>query len=349
MSLPETRYARSGEILVAYQVHGSGEHDILFSGTVASNVETVWLLPEARRFFDALARFARVIRFDRRDTGVSDPVRDDLTIEAHVADALAVMEAAGAEQPVLLGGLDGARSLAALAATHPERASGLIALSATPRGAIVDAPEIAEAVASDIADATWPDALLPTWAPAWAADPERRDRLARYIRTSATPRQAGRLLRMSMVSDVSDVLPLVQTPTLVIHPAGVTLMPVDAVREFARLIPDAEFRELPGDALLPYALDVDLLAATIQEFVTGTPPPPVTDRVLATVMFTDLVGSTEHAARLGDREWTDLLTRHHAAAGSRSPSTAARRSRRPATACSRRSPDRPLPCAPRSG
>ena len=120
MVLPETRYARSGELAIAYQVHGAGDVDLLFSGSTASNVETAWLLPEAAQLFERLGRFARVIRFDRRDSGCSDPYVDDLTLEAHADDALAVMDAVGADRPVLLGALDGGRSLAALAATRPE-------------------------------------------------------------------------------------------------------------------------------------------------------------------------------------------------------------------------------------
>ena len=296
MQLPETRYAGSGEIAIAYQVHGSGDKDLVFSGTTASNIETVWALPEAARFFERLGRFARVIRFDRRDTGISDPIKDDLTLEAHAADALAVMDAVGAERPVLFGGLDGARSLAALAATHPERAGGLLAVAATVRGGAVEAPEIADTVVESLADLSWPGDLVDVWAPAWAADPVRRDRLTRYIRTSCTPRQAERLLRLSLTSDTSEVLPLVQAQTLVLRPEAANAVLAEAVREFARLVPGATYREIPGDAVLIYALDVDLLADVIEEFVTGTSPAPVSTRVLATVLFTDIVGSTARAA-----------------------------------------------------
>jgi pimeloyl-ACP methyl ester carboxylesterase len=131
---PETRYARNGELAIAYQVHGSGDRDLLFNSGTASNIETIWAIPEAARFLERLGRFARVIRFDRRDSGLSDPITDDLTLEAHADDALAVIEAAGAERPVLMGSLDGARSLALLAATRPQRVGGLIAISPSVRG-----------------------------------------------------------------------------------------------------------------------------------------------------------------------------------------------------------------------
>ena len=315
MQRPETHYVRSGEIAIAYQVHGDGPHDILFSGASASNVETNWQLPEAVRLFERLGRFARLIRFDRRDSGLSDPIRDDLTLEAHAADALAVMDAVGAARPFLLGGADGARSLAAVAATQPKRVAGLIAIWGTARGAAVESPETADVVARSLADLSWPGNLLESWAPQWWTDPIRRDRMTRYMQSSITPRQADRLLRLSLTSDVSEVLPLVQAPTLVLHSRDTVVVPAETVRQFADLIPGAVYREISGDAFgLIYTLDVDELADVIEEFVTGTTPPPVTNRVLATVLFTDLVSSTERAAQLGDRAWTKLLERHHAMA-----------------------------------
>ena len=313
MEIPSTQYAPSGDILIAYQVHGSGDHEILFSGTTASNVETAWHLPEAVRFFERLGRFARVIRFDRRDTGVSDPIKDDLTLEAHVADAVAVMDAAGAKRPVLLGASDGARSLATLAAMQPDRVDGLIALSPSVRGGAAASPEIAEGVANSIAGRDWPESAMDAWAPEWADDPVRRDRLIRYIRTSCTPRQAHRLLTMSITSDISSVLPSVQAPCLAVWPRESRFVSREAVDEFARLIPNGVFREFPGAALVLYALDIELLADLVEEFVTGRAPAPVSNRVLATVLFTDLVSSTERASQLGDRSWVELLERHHGA------------------------------------
>jgi class 3 adenylate cyclase len=314
VEIPDTRYVRSGEIAIAYQVHGAGPHDILLSGSTASNVEAVWQLPEAHRLFERLGRFARVIRFDRRDTGLSDPIKDDLTIEAHVADAMAVIDAVGAEHPVLIGGLDGARSLAMLAATEPLRASGLIAIVGTARGGAVESPEAAASAAENLANLDWPGDLAEVWAPGWAADPTRRKRLDRYIRASSTPRQAQRLVRLSLTSDISGVLPLVQARTLVLRPEGAA-MPAAPVREFAQLIPGAEYREIPGDSVgILYALDIDVLSAVIEEFVTGAVPAPEPTRVLATVLFTDLVASTKRAAELGDRRWAVMLERHYSVA-----------------------------------
>jgi class 3 adenylate cyclase len=313
MRVPETRYARSGELAIAYQVHGDGPHDLLFSGTTASNVETVWAMPEAHRLFERLGRFARIIRYDRRDTGISDPIKDDLTLEAHAADALAVMDAAGSERAVGLGGSDGARSLAALAAMHPERVSRLIAVAPTVSGGATAAPEIVAVVNEALADLEWPRAMMRAWTPNWLDDPVRLERAERYIRTAATPRQTRRLLEMSRRSDLREVLPHVQAPTLVLFPEDAPI-PRQSCEEFAALVPDATFALIPGaSALFLYALDIDDLAARVEEFVTGTAPARVSSRVLASVLFTDLVASTAHAQRVGDRVWTGLLERHHEA------------------------------------
>jgi len=313
VEVPETRYAHSGELAIAYQVFGAGDHDLLLSIGSTSNVQTVWGIPEAARLHERLGRFARVIHYDRRDSGLSDPIKHDLTLEAHAEDALAVINAAGARRPVVMGSFDGARSLALLAATRPERVGGLIAFSPSARGAATTSPEFVESAAQTIAEMTdWPGPLPELYAPAWAADPVRLDRFRRYIQTASTPRQAGRLLRMSLTSDISEALPLVQAPTLVIHPRDQTLVPADVVRAFTDLIPGADLREIPGDSVL-LALDVELIADIFEEFVTGAEPATPTSRILATVLFTDLVDSTRRAAHSGDRAWARVLGRHLAA------------------------------------
>jgi class 3 adenylate cyclase len=301
-------------LAIAYQVHGSGDYDIVFAGPL-SNIGAQWDLPEARRLFERLGRFARVIRYDRRDVGLSDPIRDDLALEAHAQDALAVMAAVSARRPVLVGSLDASRGLALLAAMHPETVSGLIAVAPSVRVATASAPEMVQAIVRRVVehdgpDLDWPEVILPFAAPGWMGDPVRRERLARFLVSAATPRQVKRWLRMTIQSDVADVLPLVQAPTLVLHPRDVPFPSQAAVREFADLIPGAEYREIPGDAVMIYALDMDLLADTIEEFVTGHRPTPITNRVLATVLFTDLVDSTSHAAAAGDRAWTQRLEQH---------------------------------------
>lgn len=311
MERPRTRYARSGGLAIAYQVFESGEHDVLVSSSTASNIEGLWEIPEAARLLQRLGRFARVVGYDRRDTGLSDPILADLTLEAHAADALAVMDAAGIERAVLFGGLDGSRSLALLAATHPERVAGLVALSPTARGTAASAPGFAAEVTAALTDIEdYPAALVRIYSPRALTDPEHFERLSRFIRQAVSPRQATRLLRMSFESDISAALPLVQTPTLVLRPRDLEMLPAERVREFADLIPGATYREIPGDAAWTYDNDPDMLADVIEEFVTGTAPVPPTSRVLATVLFTDLVDSTRLAAQAGDRAWTQALERH---------------------------------------
>ena len=309
MDRPKTRYARSDDLAIAYQVHGSGDHDLLFSIGPFSNIGTMWEFPEAHRLFERLGRFARVIRYDRRDSGLSDPIKDDVTLEAHVRDAVAVIEATGAQRPVLVGATEGARSLALLAATRPELVGGLIAFAPTVRGLAAHNPELVD-LALEALSALDYASVASTVAPAWAEDPVRHDRLERYFQTCVTPLQSERVLRMMLSSDIGEALPLVQAPTLAVYPSEMAMVAVESVHEFVALTPAANFREIPGDSPLLFALDVAVVADAIEEFVTGTTPAPVTDRVLATVLFTDLVDSTRHAARAGDRTWADTLGRH---------------------------------------
>ncbi|MFN8112803.1 MAG: adenylate/guanylate cyclase domain-containing protein [Solirubrobacterales bacterium] len=285
------------------------------SGATASNIETQWELPEVGRLMERLGRFARVIRYDRRDSGLSDPIAGDLTLEAHAEDALAVMDAVGSDRPVLVGSTDGARSLALLAATRPERVGGLIALAPTVKGASANSPEIAEAATAGLEDfSDWPQPILEWLAPDWMADEVRRERLTRYVQTSTSPGQARRILRMSLVSDISDVLHLVQAPVLAVYPADLALVDGEVVRQFADQIPGGAYREIPGASIFLFGNDTDRFADVVEEFVTGNPPTRVSSRILATVLFTDLVDSTRLATELGDEAWSEVLDRHFARA-----------------------------------
>ncbi len=307
MDRPQTEYARSGELAIAYQAHGAGDHELVVSVGSTSNIGGMRDLPGGERLLDRLGQFARVVCYDRRDSGLSDSVKENLTLEAHAADALAVIDAAGLQRPVLFGSLDGARALALLAATRPERVGGLIALSPTVRGAAASAPERVN-VGVDLDN--YPGEFGATIAPGWRADPVRWDKLTRYLQSCSTPAQAERLLTLSLTSDIGAVLPLIQTPTLTVHPRDQRFVLPEAVREFTELVPGARFREMPGDAGVIFALDVGLLADIVEEFVTGRAPAPATNRVLATVLFTDLVDSTRRAAQSGDRAWSELIRRH---------------------------------------
>lgn len=308
MDRPHTRYARSGELAIAYQAYGSGDYELLMSIGGTSNIGAMWDLPEGERLLGRLGQFARVVCYDRRDSGLSDSVKEDLTLEAHAADALAVIDAAGLQRPVLFGSFEGARALALLAATRPERVGGLVALSPTVRGAAANSPP--EQVNTGVVLDNYPGEFGVLLAPGWRADPVRWDKLTRYLQFCSTPGQAERLLRLSLTSDIGAVLPLIQTPTLALHPRDQRFVPGDAVRSFTELIPGARFREMPGDAGTIFALDVGLLTDIIEEFVTGRAPAPATNRVLATVLFTDLVDSTRRAAQSGDRAWSEVIKRH---------------------------------------
>jgi class 3 adenylate cyclase len=303
---PQTRYARSGELAIAYQAHGAGDHELLMSVGGTSNIGAMWDLPGGERLLGRLGQFARVVCYDRRDSGLSDSVKEDLTLEAHAADALAVIDAAGLQRPVLFGSLDGARALALLAATRPERVGGLVALSPTVRGAAASSPEVNVGVDLD----NFPGEFGARIAPGWRADPTRWDKLTRYLQSCSTPGQAERLFRLSLTSDIGAVLPLIQTPTLAVHPRDLRFVTTEAVRGFTELIPGARLREMPGDAGVIFALDVGLIADIVEEFVAGRAPAPATNRVLATVLFTDLVDSTRRAAQSGDRAWSEVIKRH---------------------------------------
>jgi class 3 adenylate cyclase/pimeloyl-ACP methyl ester carboxylesterase len=311
---PQTQYARSGELAIAYQAHGSGDHELLLCVGSTSNIGAMWDLPGGELLLERLGKFARVVCYDRRNSGLSDSVTEDLTLESHVADTLAVMDAAGLQRPVLFGSLDGARALTLLAATRPERVGGLIALSPTVRGAAASNPELAsqgvDVVNVGVDLDNYPGEFGAFLAPGWRADPVRWDKLTRYLQACVTPGQTERLVRLMMTNDIGAVLPLIQTPTLVLHPRDQKFVPAEAVRGFTELVPDARFREMPGDAGIIFALDVGLLADMIEEFVTGRAPRPATNRVLATVLFTDLVDSTRRAAQSGDRAWSETIKRH---------------------------------------
>src|SRR5262249_28960560 len=220
-----------------------------------------------------------------------------------------VGEGGGGQRPVLVGANEGGRSVAVLAATRPELAGGLIAFAPNVRGIAANRPEIVDMALKSL-DALEYASLASMVVPGWAEDPVRHDRVERYFQTCVTPRQSERVLRMMLSSDVGGALPLVQTPTLAVYPRDLKVVTLESVQEFVGLIPGAEYREIQGNTHFLFALDVALVAGVIEEFVTGTTPTPLTDRVLATLVFTDLVDSTGHAARAGDRSWAETIDRH---------------------------------------
>ncbi|HEX2291930.1 MAG TPA: adenylate/guanylate cyclase domain-containing protein [Gaiellaceae bacterium] len=317
-SAPETRYAKSGDVNIAYQVVGEGELDLVYVPGWISNVELMWEEPAHARLLERLASFSRLILFDKRGTGLSDPVSVDglPTLEQRMDDVRAVMDAAGCGRAAIFGSSEGGLMSVLFAATYPDRTRALVthAIYAT-RLRTPDYPwaPTPEARAAEIAEieATWGGEMdISNLAP--SADEAFKRRAVRYFRRSASPGAAVALLRMNSQIDVRGVLPTIRVPTLVLHRVADRDVNVEEGRWIAGQIPGARYVELPGDEHLIWAGDVDMLVDEVEEFLTGSRPVQEADRVLATVLFTDIVGSTERAAQLGDRRWREVLDEHNA-------------------------------------
>jgi class 3 adenylate cyclase len=317
---PETRYARSGELGIAYQVYGEGPLDLVVAFPYVSNVDMLWEVPAMERFMRRLGGFARVIPFDRRGVGLSDPVEATPTLEDRMDDVRAVMDAAGSERAALFGMSEGAMMCMLFAAAHPERTSALVLWGAMarstwaedypwapPREAVLEAEE-------ELVLPFWGQgATLDVFSPSLAGDPRAREVQGRFERQSASPMRVGRLVEMFLDTDVREVLPLIRTPTLVIHRRGDQVVNYRAARWLAEQIEGSTYVELDGTDHFPWVGEnkSDGLAE-IEEFLTGARPAPSPERVLATVLFTDIVDSTKRAEELGDRRWRELLEDHQA-------------------------------------
>ena len=315
----ETRYARSGELSIAYQVVGGGPFDLVYVPGWVSNIELMWEEPGLARFLERLASFSRLILFDKRGTGLSDPVPTDglPTLEERMDDVRAVMDAVGSERAALLGHSEGGNMCVLFTATYPERTTALILVgSYAKRLRSKDypwAPTVEERTREiEETEATWgsPEAFQ-VLAPSKASDQAFQRWIGRYLRQSASPKAAAALMRMNTQIDVRDVLPTIGVPTLLIYRTDDADVQVDEGRYIAERIPGSTFVELPGIDHLMWTGDTDALLDEIEGFLTGVRRGPDPDRVLATVLFTDVVGSTETANRVGDRAWRSLLDRHH--------------------------------------
>ncbi|MGH2590556.1 MAG: adenylate/guanylate cyclase domain-containing protein [Actinomycetota bacterium] len=317
----ETRYAMSEGVNIAYQVVGTGPFDLVYVPGWVSNVEMMWEEPRMAAFLERLASFARLIVFDKRGTGLSDPVPDaELPgLERRMDDVRAVMDAAGSERAALLGHSEGGNMCILFAATFPARTSALVLVGCYAKRSRTDdypwAPDPVERE-REIAETerTWGRAdPTPTLAPSLADDRAFRDWFSRYLRLSASPRAAAAVLRMNTQIDTRDVLPAIRVPSLLIYRTGDQDVMVDEGRWIASRIPDVRFVELPGADHLMWAGDAEAILDEIEGFLTGVRRGPAPDRVLTTVLFTDIAGSTERAAAMGDRDWAGLLERHHVA------------------------------------
>jgi pimeloyl-ACP methyl ester carboxylesterase len=317
--VPETRYARSGDVHIAYQVAGAGPRDLVFVPGWVSNIEVFWEEPSAARFLERLMSFSRLILFDKRGTGLSDRSGELPDLETRMDDVRAVMDAAGCGRATLCGYSEGGPMCALFAATYPSRTSSVIMIGGYarlkrdaeyPEGRPLEAQE----AWLETMERTWGGPVgIETRAPSVADDPAARSWWARFLRMSASPAAAVTLTRMNYEVDIRHVLPVIRVPTLVLHNAGDRTIGVQLGRALAKGIHGATYVELPGIDHLPWVGNPDAILDEIEEFVTGARHGPEPDRVLATILFTDIAGSTERAAALGDRRWRDLLATHHGA------------------------------------
>jgi pimeloyl-ACP methyl ester carboxylesterase len=322
MSTPPTRYARSGDASIAYQVVGDGPIDLVLVLGFATHLELQWESPPLARFFERISSFSRMIVFDKRGTGLSDPVTDVPTLEERIDDVRAVMDAAGSERAALLGISEGGPMSVLFAATHPERVTALVLYGAM--GRTTEAPDypwaspaeaLREAAAEFIAPSWGQDAqgTVELFAPSLLHDPETLAFTARMERSAASPAMVQRIFEMFLDIDVRAVLPTIHVPALVLHRRGDRVVSRHAGRELAAQIPGARYVELAGIDHVPWAGDAEAVLGEVEEFLTGSRSVPEPDRVLATVMFTDMVGSTQRAVELGDARWRELLSAHQAA------------------------------------
>jgi len=318
-NVPETRYTKTFDGLhIAYQVTGEGPIDLLFNVGLISHVEAAWELAAHAQFFRRLASFSRLIRFDKRGSGLSDPVSRAATLEERMDDMRAVLDAVGSEHAVLIGISEGGAMAMLFAAVYPERTSALVLYGTGAR--VCRAPDYdcgferafaEQVVASAVEGWGRPGGrLFKILAPGAASDPRLQELWAHYERLAASPGQFADATSMNFDIDIRSVLPTIHAPTLVVHRDDDLLFPVCHGRYLAEHIPGAKLRVLPGSDHLFCFGDADGIADEIEEFLVGARHTREPDRVLSTILFTDIVGSTQRASALGDRRWGDLLDRH---------------------------------------
>jgi class 3 adenylate cyclase len=309
-------YTQNGDIHLAYQAVGAGPPDLVFIWGPYSNIELIWEHPQSRRLLERLASMSRLIQFDRRGTGLSDRAVDLPILEEQMDDVVAVLDAVGSERAVLMGGGDGGMMCTLFAATHPERTSALILSGARVRITATDdfpwayTDEQWENISAMIA-AQWGSGMSQMGAAqSTLGDETVRRWWARLERQSLSPGSVPAMFRLLTQADIRSVLPSIHVPTLVTHRTGDPFAPVDQGRYLAKHIPGARFVELSGVDHAGWYTSAEEELDEIEEFVTGHRPVHEPDRVLATVLFTDIVGSTDRARELGDREWREVLDTH---------------------------------------
>jgi pimeloyl-ACP methyl ester carboxylesterase/class 3 adenylate cyclase len=313
---PRTRYALSGDAHIAYQVFGEGDVDLVFVPGFVSNIEHYWDMPGVPAILNRLGSFARVVLFDKRGTGLSDPVAGAPPLEQRMDDMQAVMDEVGLERAALFGISEGGPASVLFAATYPDRTNALVLYGSTPRFRTDDdiswgaTDEQMEYVLTEASTRWGEGALLAAFAPSAADDPAMEDVWGRFQRAGASPAMGRAVLAALFEIDVRDILPTIQVPTLILHRAGDLIAPVQGARLMAEKIPNARYVEFEGDDHVPFTGDFNPVLDEMEEFLTGSRRPRQLDRILATVMFTDIVDSTRRAAQAGDRDWRELIERH---------------------------------------
>lgn len=315
---PKTKYAKSEGASIAYQIVGDGPFDLLLVPGFVSHVEAIWDFPGGRRFLNRLGSFARLIHYDKRGTGLSDPVSEVPSTEQRVADVQAVLDAAGSGKPAIMGISEGGPLAIHFAAHHPERTQALVLYGTAPRFAYAPdyeggAPPAAfEAMLRTIEEQWGEGVLLNLFAPSLAEDAATRELWGQFQRAAASPSMARKVTEALFKIDVRDLLPRIEVPTLILHRAEEIALPVQGARYMAEHIPGAKLVELPGRDHLPFAGDIDAFIGEVEEFLTGERHGDDAERVMATILFTDIVDSTVKARELGDQAWGELLERYHA-------------------------------------
>ena len=318
MDQPDIRYARNGDVSLAYQVTGNGPLDLVFVSGFVSHQEVMWEHPRPAHFAKRLESFSRLLRYDKRGQGLSDRPDRPPTLEESMDDLRAVMDAAGFERAALFGISEGGPMCELFAATYPDRASALAVygtyarLSEAPDYEIGIPLEAFDAFVETVREDWGGPTALELFAPSQAEDPAFRDWWARLLRSGTSPQGAVRLLQLYREIDARAALPGVNVPTLVIHRKGDRLVPESHAAYLAEHIPGARYVLLDGTDHVMIAGDQDAILDEVEEFLTGVRHVPEPDRILATVMFTDIVSSTERAAQLGDSRWRELLQSHDA-------------------------------------
>jgi pimeloyl-ACP methyl ester carboxylesterase len=308
---PVTRYAKSGDVHIAYQVFGEGP-DLIEAPGFVSHIDVSWDEPRLAEFYRKLGRFCRVVLFDKRGTGLSDHVGNLPGMDQRMDDLRAVMDAAGVERASLLGISEGGSLAALFAASHPERTHSLILYGAfTCSRHWIPSDEAFDRLIRYIDNAWGTGKGLPLFAPSKADDAALRQWWGKFERLGASPSAAIALMRMNRQIDISAILHSIKVPTLVLHVSKDALVSLDGGRELAAGIPGARLVELPGTDHLFFLEASDRILAETEEFLTGSRSTTVVDRVLATVVFTDIVESTKRAEATGDRAWRDLLDAHN--------------------------------------